>query len=175
MSTPIIISERIELRPLKPDDADEVFKWFGDECVTKYLPFNTFMTVDEVRDSLTRIVGSDNDYSYNFGYVLRESNLLIGNGNIYHKEAANAWSMGFMIRYDYWNKGYATEAVRAMINFICEKKSAKRFVAKYSDENPASGKVLEKCGLHFDHYEKYGSADGKKIFHGRCHLMELEP
>lgn len=104
---------------------------------------------------------------------MRESNLLIGNGNIYFKDEAKAWSFGYILRYDCWNKGYTTEATKAMIQFAYNYCGARKFVARHSSDNVSSGRVMEKCGLLFDHYGEYGSVDGSKTFKAKYYSIQL--
>ncbi len=67
--------------------------------------------------------------------------------------------------------GYTTEATLRMMEYVREKHGAERFVAEHAEANPASGKVIEKCGLHFVGYGEYSGYDGKKTF--RSKIYEL--
>jgi RimJ/RimL family protein N-acetyltransferase len=55
--------------------------------------------------------------------------------------------LGYWIGVPYWNKGFATEAARAVVDFAFARRHLHRLVAHHFSENPASGKVLEKEGL----------------------------
>ena len=54
--------------------------------------------------------------------------------------------MGYFISSKEWNKGYATEAFKAVIDELFSM-GFKTVLAAHFIENPASGKVMEKCGL----------------------------
>lgn len=60
------------------------------------------------------------------------------------------WEIGFIFNPAYQNKGYATEASRAIIRYAFDKMEAHRIVAYCSTENAASWKVLEKCGMKLE-------------------------
>ena len=47
----------------------------------------------------------------------------------------------------YWNRGYATEAARAMLTFGFEVLELNRIFAEYYARNPASGRVMQKIGM----------------------------
>lgn len=56
------------------------------------------------------------------------------------------YGLGYFIRPDRWNLGYATEAARAALDFIFEG-NAWRVSASCLAENIGSRRVLEKCGM----------------------------
>jgi ribosomal-protein-alanine N-acetyltransferase len=171
MSTPILETERLILRPLTVNDAEAAFAWLGDDRVTRFMPFNTYQCVQDIEEKLKSI--NNDSLHYNWGFVLRENHLLIGHGNIYFKDEINAWSFGYILRYDCWNKGYTTEATKAMIQFTLDHCGARKFVARHSSDNPSSGRVMEKCGLKFDHYGEYSNTDMIKTFHAKYYIMQL--
>ncbi len=47
----------------------------------------------------------------------------------------------------YWNKGICTEALRLMISHIKETTTIKSLISGHFVDNPASGRVMEKCGF----------------------------
>lgn len=50
---------------------------------------------------------------------------------------------------DYWHKGYCTEAMKAIIEFVYRKPGIKKICSDHAVDNPRSGKAMEKCGLKF--------------------------
>ena len=62
-------------------------------------------------------------------------------------EIFRTWEIGYIFNPNYHNQGYATEACQAVINYAFTQLNAHRIVANCSPENPASWRVLEKCGL----------------------------
>ena len=61
---------------------------------------------------------------------------------------------------DCWRKGYATEAVKAMMQFVYDEFGAKKFRASHCEPNTASGNVMKKCGLNFVGYGEFQKLDG---------------
>ena len=55
--------------------------------------------------------------------------------------------LGYWIGRQYWGRGYATLAVRALIAMTFLGLDADTISATHLARNPASGRVLEKCGL----------------------------
>ncbi|WMJ87441.1 GNAT family N-acetyltransferase [Anaerocolumna sp. MB42-C2] len=162
MNIPILETERLILRALTIEDADAVFKWVSDERVTKYMPYNTYTSIEDVTKWLSTVVKNEN--TYNFGFVLKDNNILIGSGDIGYNTEEEAWDFGYNIRFDHWNRGYGTEAAKAMIRFAYESLNARCFSANHVVDNTASGRVMEKCGLKFDHYGECSKFDGTQTF-----------
>ena len=172
-NTPVLETERLILRPITPDDADSAVVWLGDEKVNKFMPYNLYKNTDEVLYWINEILPKSKDYHW--GFVLKESNLLIGSGSIGLKgNQDGAWGFGYNIRSDYWNKGLTTEATKRMIEFARKEHGVKDFVADHAVDNPASGRVMEKCGLVFDHFGEYSTLDGTQTFKAKFYKMHLD-
>lgn len=170
MHIPTLETERLILRPLTAADAPDVFEWVSDPRVTKFMPYETYTDVADVVAWL-RSVESDEE-NYNFGFVRKSDGKLIGSGDIGPTEVEGEWGFGYNFRFDCWNMGYATEATREMIRFARDDMGAARFSAGHAADNPASGRVMEKCGLHYDHDGSYSSFDGKRVYPARFYVCE---
>jgi RimJ/RimL family protein N-acetyltransferase len=57
--------------------------------------------------------------------------------------------LGYWLGVKQWGKGYATEAVRAMIDHIFTDTDAEAITSAARVTNPASRRVLEKCGFQW--------------------------
>lgn len=161
-----ITTDRLILRPLTVDDAEAAFEWTGDDRVAKYMIYSTHESVETTKEWLRSIKPSENV----FGFVRKSDNKLIGSGGIRLLEDG-FWEFGYNLRYDCWGQGYATEASRAMIEYVRSKYGDIRLRSECAVENTASAHVIEKCGLHFVGYGEYSSYDGKKTF--KAKIFEL--
>lgn len=171
--TPVLETERLILRPITPEDAETAFVWLSDERVNRFMPYNLYKNIDEVLNWINVILPKDENYHW--GIVLKERNLLIGSCSIGpHKSNPDEWGFGYNIRYDFWNKGLTTEATKRMIAFSYEECDIRDFVSNHAVDNPASGKVMEKCGLVFDHYGEYSTFDSTQTFKAKFYKMHLE-
>lgn len=50
----------------------------------------------------------------------------------------------------WWNMGLMTEAARRVIYFFLREVGFKRVYAYHADKNPASGRVMQKCGMKYE-------------------------
>lgn len=152
-----IKTDRLLLRPLTVADAEAVYKWVSDERVARYMVYPTYTDIEKLKDWL-RSVETD-DSTYIFGFERIEDGELIGSGDIGPKDDGY-WSFGYNLRYDCWGMGYATEAAKAMIKFAKDNFGADKFESSHCEPNLASGRVMEKCGLHFVGYSDFEKLDG---------------
>lgn len=160
----IIETERLILRPMTAADAEAVFEWVSDERVTKYMVYNTYTSIKQVIEWL------QNDFKqYHFGFERKTDGQLIGSGSIGTSSKKNGfWEFGYNFRYDCWGKGYATEAVKAMIKYVYDNFKIRKFTSQHAEPNKASGRVMEKCGLHFVRYGEFQKLDGT------CKMRSME-
>ena len=163
MHTHIIETERLILRPLRLDDAEAEYVWLSDPVVNRYMPYNLYTDVADVVKWLEIAIHAEKEL--HFGFERKEDGLLIGAGSIGpHEHQDGAWEFGYNLRRDAWNQGYATEATKAMIDLAHREYGVRTFVAGHAKANPASGRVMEKCGLHLDHEGEYSRFDGSETF-----------
>lgn len=172
MNVPVLETERLILRPLTVADAADEFEWLSDPRVTKFMPYNTYTRIEDVESWLRSVEAEEEEY--HFGFVRKSDGKLIGAGSIGPDADGTLWTFGYNMRYDCWNRGYATEAARAMIAFARDTLGVTRFGANHAEDNPASGRVMEKCGLHFDRYGEYSSFDGLRTYRAKFYLADAE-
>lgn len=173
MKEPILETERFILRPLTVDDAEAVFAWAGDERVAKFMGYTCHENIEVTKAWLSSLKDSPENH-FDWGFVLKENNRLIGSGGIYWSEENNAWNLGYNMAFDYWGNGYTTEITKRMIKFAYENLGARDFVAYHAVDNPASGRVMEKCGMKFSHFGEYSKIDGSVTFKTKVYKLHLE-
>lgn len=161
-----ITTDRLILRPLTLDDADAAFEWTGDERVARYMIYSTHESVETTKEWLRTVKTTDKQFE--FGFVRKSDGKLIGSGGIRLLEDG-FWEFGYNLRYDCWGQGYATEAAKAMIEYIRSCHGNIRLRSECAAENTASAHVIEKCGLVFREYGEYTSYDGKKTFKAKIY------
>lgn len=171
-SIPTIETERLILRPLTVEDAEDVFEWTGDERVARYMIWSTHPNIFMTKMWLKSTADLENEYLW--GFVRKSDGKLIGSGSIRFRTDEQRWSFGYNLRFDCWNMGYTTEATLRMMDYVREKHGAKRFVAEHAVENPASGRVMEKCSLHYVRDCEYTRLDGTRVKSMEYELNEGE-
>lgn len=170
---PILETERLILRPLMVEDAEDCFIWNSDPVVNKFMSYPLITDIEQTSEWLRSCENDEKEY--NWGFVLKENNLLIGSGSIGpNANMKEYWGIGYNIRQDYWNKGLTTEAMKAVINYVYTELGVKKICSDHAVDNPASGRVMEKCGLKFHHYGEYSKTDNSVTFKAKFYTLELE-
>lgn len=80
-----------------------------------------------------------------------------------HEHLYNLPDLGYWLGVAYWNKGYATEAARAMAGHAFDVLGLKELGAAFHKSNPASGRVLEKVGFERIGEERQHSLGAGKV------------
>lgn len=169
----VIETERLILRPLTLGDAEACFGWNSDERVTKYMSYPTYTDISQTVDWIKSTFTDESEWIWAF--VLKEENRVIGTGSIGPSARMKGyWGIGYNLRYDYWHRGYCTEAMRAIIDFAHRELGVNKICSSHAVDNPRSGKVMEKCGLKFYRYGEYSKTDGSQTFKAKFYKMELE-
>lgn len=162
LGTQTIETERLILRRLTVDDAEVMFNnWTGDDSVTRYLKFDTHKTIDTTRDYLIDVVKKyvNLDF-YSWGIQLKNSGLIGSIGSVVSDKYNGKQTFGYCIGKKWWGQGYVTEATKAMLNFLHKDCGITEFVGYHSVNNPASGKIMEKCGLKLVGTTTYTASTG---------------
>ena len=88
-----------------------------------------------------------------FAVRLKETGKLIGIIN-YFDEKEGSCEIGYGIGSRYWNQGYATEAIRRFLDYLFSEKGFHTVYASFFTGNDASQRVMEKCGMTYDHFSE---------------------
>ena len=139
-----IRSERLFLRPGWPEDWEELLTLIGDEAVVRNLATAPWpYTGDHAREFLLR--PRDRLLPHFFITLpTQEGARLVGSIGL-GRDGEDV-ELGYWIARAQWGQGYATEAVRAVLN-LCRAIGHRRIIASHFADNPASGRVLEKAGF----------------------------
>ena len=146
---PELETEDLILRKPRMRDAKDIFRYASDPEVARYVLWESHRSVSEtasfVRDLRVRIRAG---YPSSWVVSLRETGLVIGTiGFVWYSTDNNAAELGYSFSREYWNQGYATQALHAVIDCLFSSLPLNRLEAQHDVRNPASGRVMQKCGL----------------------------
>ena len=159
-----IETERLLLRRFEATDAEDMFRgWASDKNVTRYFSFAPHKTPGETKTIIAQwLAGYEELNNYQYAIEIKSTKELIGSITARVKDKSETAEMGYCIGAKYWNKGYATEALRALIHYMFYDIGINRIEAYHSVNNPASGKVMGKAGMYREGIcrQKYMSNQG---------------
>ena len=145
-------TDRLKLRKIKIEDAKAMFDVYTqDERVTKYTRWNPHKNLN---DTIKFVEYCISDSKPRWMITLKENNAVIGMIDVVRIDnIENSCEIGYVIGYDYWNKGYVTEAFKTIIENLF-KSGYDKINACHHFENVGSGKVMLKCGMKYINTEK---------------------
>ena len=148
-----IETDRLLLRAILLSDAQSLYELVSDEEVLKYLsgiPVYTGkeMAVDYIKNKLTKKY--QNADFYDWAVVLKSENKIIGRICVYKQDDERRMAdLVWYLNGNYRNRGYISEAVKAVINHLFEI-GFERIEAFADVENKASTKVMAKVGMQYE-------------------------
>ncbi|MGP1458716.1 MAG: GNAT family N-acetyltransferase [Treponema sp.] len=163
-------TERLILRPLCLSDYKAAFKWCGDVRVNKFMMYGLYASEDDVKKWLES--PDDDETQITYGFLPKDGDEVIGCGGMTRQNDGGLWSVGYNLRFDDWNKGYATEALAKIIEYAREARRIKALEGTVAVENAASRRVLEKLGFRFCAHAEYSKLDGSASFKAKIYRIE---
>ena len=144
-----IITDRLIIRFAKPDDAEAIYSYRSDVIVNQYQGWFP-ESAEEVRDYIKNMPTTFDvaNVCLQFAIIKKDENLLIGDMGIIFSNHNNLQAeIGCTLHKDLQGKGYATEALRAMINIFFLTLNKHRVIASIDPENTASIRLIERLGF----------------------------
>lgn len=148
-SLPVLETNRLVLRPLKRKDAKDIFSFSSDPEVARYVLWEPHRSVADTKAYIRYMLDLyHRGLPCSWAVTLRDSGRVIGTmGFMWYSDANSSAEIGYSFSRSEWNRGYATEALRAVIASAFSALPLNRLEAQHDIRNPASGHVMEKCGM----------------------------
>ena len=149
-------TERLILRPWRETDATRLFEIASDERVGKAAGWLPPKTKEDSRLIIKDLLDKPEIYAI----CLKENGDLIGSIGILQGEDSNIGlldndaEIGFWIGYSYWGNGYASEALRSIVDHAFRNLHAQNLWCCYFPSNKRSLRVQKKNGFSFHHSRK---------------------
>ncbi len=163
LANPKFETKRLILRKLSPSDAEDMYAYACRPETSKYLLWephpSPLYTADLIRFLQKEYqLGKYGD----FAIIFKDNRKMIGTvGFTSYDEKHSVAELGYVINPDYWHRGIATEALKAILSIAFHELRVQRAEAKYMPENVYSRSVMEKCGMTYE-----GMARSKMLVKG---------
>jgi [ribosomal protein S5]-alanine N-acetyltransferase len=141
-----IITDNLVLERLRYEDAEEIFYAYASKPeATQFVGWPTHRRIEDTRDYLRFSVDAWNkNIEYSYSIRLRNSNRLAGSLGVINEDGKIQF--GYILSPTQWNKGFATEACKAILPLL-QQHDVFRIYTLVDCDNVASIRVLQKCGL----------------------------
>lgn len=149
---PILKNEQILLRPFKQSDAHQVTEMASDYALYRTTlnlphPYTFNDAVDWIQAHPAYVMEHG---FYTWAIVRPSDDTLVGcfslSQNLKHKTA----EVGYWIGKAYWGNGYGTHATKIAMDYAFDFLKINKLIGRYFCVNPASGRIMEKCGMKFE-------------------------
>ena len=161
-----ITTERLELKPINLQDAEELFKITSNKTTTKYMLYAGTEKIQETIDFITACQKEWSRWSsnkkqpnvtLNFSIFIKNTITPIGTIELDILENQTSAEMGWMLHNDFQNKGFGSEAAFAIVDFA-KTLGIKTIIAHCDKRNIPSFSLMKKIGM------KLVSDDGDRIY-----------
>lgn len=141
-------TSRLLLRRFTLDDAQAVYdSYTSDEKVSLRHNLDAHKSVEETRAMLAEWIAEYSNQKY-YHWVIEHENMVIGEINLFNiANEQERCELGYTIGSEWWNNGFATEAVGEILRFAFEEVHFNKVCARHDADNFASGKVMQKNGM----------------------------
>ena len=145
----IITTNRLLLTPMNENDIDFIFM-----LETRYESYqydsDNAPAYEEVIKRCNRYINSMQELP-NGGairWIARKDNIMIGEVHFMcNYDRTHDWEIGYKFLKEHWGKGFATEAVKAVIQYAFEHFNVNRIAAFLNAENKRSAALCERVGM----------------------------
>ncbi len=144
---------RLILRVFEKRDLNALSAINQDPDVMKYFP--GLESLQQTHDAIFRIIEHHKSFGYSFYAVeLRSTHEMIGFVGLkytnFEAHFTPAVEIGWRISSAHWNKGYATEAAKAVIHYAFTILNMSEIVSFTVESNLASRRIMEKIGMNYN-------------------------
>ena len=158
-------TEHLVLRRYRPDDAEQLYEYLGkDPEMQKYSGWNPYATPEMARETVQRFIESYGDeHSYSWVMDVNGDDVVVGTIGAYDY-SDGCIEVGFSVIPGWQGRGFATEALQKVLEYLTENEGVGCITAWCAAENSASKRVLEKAGMEFVCKDKDGLTVGDMIY-----------
>ncbi len=149
---PTLKTERLLLRKLQVSDAEALFDYASDPKVARWTTWDPHESLDDSKAFLSSVIEAyQNNKPSPWGVILKENALLIGTTGFcsYHPKHRRA-EVGYALSLKHWGCGYATEALKAVVDFGFSEMKLNKIEGYCRINNTASARVMEKVNMHLE-------------------------
>lgn len=140
-------SERLTMRPFEKNDLHDVFNIYNNDKTCKFLLHDKW-THENKEEEFSRKLGNNEltkETALNLAVVSGDK--VIGDLSVWYTEMKNTVEIGYVFSNESSGKGYATEAVKALVEKLFTEYNVHRIQANIDARNVASQKLCERIGM----------------------------
>lgn len=156
-------TDRLILRRYRPEDAELLYQYLGtDPAMYAYSGWNPYATLEMAAETVRRFIDSyEDDHAYS--WVMDVDDVVVGTIGAYDYKGDRI-EVGFSVVKGWQGRGFATAALRKVLEYLTETEDIPCVTAWCAAENAGSRRVLEKSGMKLINTAKDGLVVGGKVY-----------
>lgn len=154
VSDVVIRTDRLVLRPFKPDDLQDLYRYASVDGVGQMAGWLPHRNLEESSRVLDWFIQGKKTFAIEYrGEVIGSIGIEAYNeSELPELQSQKGREIGYVLSKAYWGQGLMPEAVRGVIRWLFEEEKLDFLVCGHFVENLQSWRVQEKCG--FVHYKR---------------------
>lgn len=149
LDCPGLVTERLLLRPLRPEDAEALLRMYSEPEVCRYGSTPPWTSLDQATAMIAReqksLAGGE---VLCLALVRREDQVFVGTCTLFHVHGESRRAeLGYALAPQAWGHGYMDEALRALLGLAFGPLGLNRLEADVDPRNAGSLRSLERLGF----------------------------
>ncbi len=173
-------TSRLILRRFVIGDYEPMYRsCWGDHDVWKWTNYAPMNNLEEVRTNANMFtekwLSYDNPKRYSWAMELKSTGAVIGRMfGMHPDDELGQMELAYEMGKTWWNRGLMTEAVRVTLDYFLRDVGLQQVYAYHADANPASGRVMQKCGMVYQRTVPQGCKCNGGVFDRVEYLLTAE-
>jgi ribosomal-protein-alanine N-acetyltransferase len=149
LNVPVIETQRLILRPIKVEDAQDLFEYASDEEVVRLLSWTRHENVQRSEASIRDyfLTRPEKGIPEAYAIVYKKNNKMIGTVDVHTVRFGDVGEIGYVLNRHYHNQGLMSEALIAALPIWFKDCGFRRLEIMHNEINIGSGRVIEKAGF----------------------------
>ncbi len=151
-SLPTITTERLILKRILPENAEDMYEYASRQDVTQFLLWSPHVNLRETKGYIEYLQREYRKGNYaDWGITLRSSGKFVGTIGFANLDLANNWGeLGYVLNPAYHGMGIMTEALGAVLELAFRELSLHRVQLRIMDGNADSEKLARRMGFVYE-------------------------
>lgn len=151
-TVPALETERLLLRKLMMEDAEDLFKYASEPSVSRFMPWGVHKTIDDSKGFLASILEAyERQQKLTWAIQLKQTGKMIGTIDyVSWQPKRSKAEIAYTLSHEYWGRGLMKEAADGLLAFGFKEMGLNKIEAPIMLENTQSRRLAEKLGMKLE-------------------------
>lgn len=142
-----ITTNRLKIRSFRETDIEDIFEIYSNKNTCRFLLHEPWTSSTKEEEFQKKLTANQLTQDTAISLACELDNKVIGDISIWYTEMKETVEIGFAFNDVYSRKGYATEAIRSVIEYLFSIEKIHRIQANLDARNFSSAKLCERVGM----------------------------